>query len=71
MSDYRVQIIHQRTGQVAKGWQPGDYVEAELIEDMCRRMKAKGVGVFKGEAKVLAAMREAWSELLYDLKVRV
>ncbi len=71
MSDYRLQIIHIKTGQVVRGWSPGDRVETELVEALCARLKAKGVGWFKSEARVLEALREAWSELLYELKSRV
>lgn len=72
MSNYRMHIVDTRTGLVAKGWSPGDpKVELAFVEDLARRLKAKGVGIFKTEAKVLTAVESAWAELLHDLKARI
>lgn len=71
-SDYRLQIIDTRTGQPTKGWQPGDrVVETDLVADLLQRVKAKGVGIGRTEAHVLADVRAAFTELLFQLKERV
>lgn len=70
MSDFRLQII-DKTGHVAHGWQPGDRVETELVTDLLARVKAKGVGVFRNEAHVLADVRAAFTEMIFDLKRRI
>jgi hypothetical protein len=70
VSDYRLQIVEHRTGLVAKGWAPGDRVETDLAEDVLTRLKGK-VGLFKTEAQVLTAVREAFADMLLDLKSRV
>ena len=70
MSDYRLQVIHVKTGKVAMGWQPGDKVELDLIDDLIARLRGK-VGFWKGEVAVLGAVREAFLELLLAIKGRV
>lgn len=71
-SEYRLQVISIKTGQVVAGWQPGDrVVETDLVTDLEARVKAKGVGLFRTEAHVLADLREAFAEMLYQLKERV
>lgn len=64
-----MQIVGPR-GHVVS-WAPGSSVETALITDLCDRLKVKGVGVFKTEAKTLAAVDEAFREMLYDLKAKV
>lgn len=70
-SYYRLQVIDTRTGTIARSWQAGDRVEIDLAEDLAMRLKAKGVGLLKTEAKVLTALREAMGEMMLDLKKRV
>jgi len=70
-SDYAIQIVHVATGEVVHRWAPGLAVEVELVENLCARIAAKGVGVGRTEAHVIADVREAVGELLLDLKKRV
>jgi hypothetical protein len=70
MSEYRLQIVHAKTGILSMGWQPGDKCEIDLAEDVLTRLKGK-VGLFKTEAQVLTAVREAFADMLLDLKSRV
>jgi hypothetical protein len=70
VSQFRLQIV-DKAGKVTKGWQPGDRVETELVDELCARVKAKGVGLGRTEAHVLADLRLAFAELLYELKARV
>ena len=59
MSEYRLQIILARTGEVVKSWAPGTNVETDLVEDLCGRVKdAENV-------------RKAFKALLHDLKSKV
>jgi len=71
VSDYRLQVVQASTGKVVKGWQPGDKVETDLVDELVDRAKAKGVGLFRSEARVLGGVREAFGEMLLDLKGRV
>lgn len=71
MSQFRLQIVDAKTGQVAKGWQPADRVEMDLVEDLCTRLKGRGIGMFRTEAKVLETVRGAFAEMLLELKRRV
>ena len=71
MSRYRLQIIDAQTGEVVIGWQPNDRVETELSEELLRRVKDRGVGLFRTEAQVLASLRQCFSDMLYELKGRV
>lgn len=70
MSVYRLQIVGP-DGQVVKSWPPGSHVETELISELCERVKAKGVGLGRTEAHVLADLKAAFTEMLYDLKAKV
>lgn len=70
-SRYRLQIIDTLTGHVALGWRPGDQVESDLIGDLVERTRALGVGLGRTEAHVLADVRQAFAELIHDLKRRV
>lgn len=69
-SDYVVQIVHRETGLVVS-WAPGLQVEVEFIENLCTRVRAKGVGLARSEAHVIADVRTACHELLHDLKARI
>jgi hypothetical protein len=72
MSRYWLQVIDRQTGgEVVIGWYPGDRVEVDLAGELTERVKAKGVGLFRSEAHVLADLRLAFGEMLYDLKRRV
>ena len=70
MSDYRCQIIHASDGRVAI-WRPGSEVEVDLAEELCQRLKLRGVGLFTSEATVLQAVREEFASILFDLKRKV
>lgn len=67
-SEYVIQIVHAPTGQVARSWAPGLEVEKQFVEELVNRVKAKGVGVFRTEAHVLADLKLAIKELLRELK---
>ena len=69
-SDYLVQIVHRETGKVAE-WAPGLRVETEFVENVCERVRQKGVGFVRTEAHVIADVRQAIRELLHDLKAQV
>lgn len=69
-SAFRLQIVHAGTGTVVQ-WAPGLAAEVELIDNLCRRVQAKGVGFGKSETHVLADVRDALGELLYDLKAQI
>ena len=71
MSEYRLRIVHARTGQIVKGWEPGTHIETDLVDELCARTKAKGVGMFRTEAHVLDDIRAAFAEMLYELKKQV
>ncbi len=69
-SDYVMQIRHRETGKVVS-WAPGLAAEVELIDNLCERVRAKGVGLAMTEAHVIADVRAAFAELLYDLKAKI
>lgn len=72
VSDFRLQVIHAATGKpVLDPWHPGSAIETDLVDDLAARLKGKGIGYFKTEAKVLEGLRSAFVEMLYDLKRRV
>ena len=70
MSDYRLQIVHSSDGRVVT-WRPGHEIETDLIDALCARLKARGVGIFTSEARVLSSVKEEFGGLLFDLKRKV
>jgi hypothetical protein len=69
MSEFRIAIrrVDGRDVQLV----PGAQGERDLIEDVLTRAQAKGVGVFRTEAHVLADVRAALAEALHALKAEV
>lgn len=67
-SPYRVQIIDVATGEVVYRELPGLTAEVELIANLQRRVLAKGVGLGRTSAHVVADVGEALTDLLSDLK---
>lgn len=78
MSKYVVQISEADSGHVVTSWPPrskrihgtgeqrGDFIDA-----LCVRVESKGVGLSTTTAHVLNDLREAWHELLHELKTHV
>ena len=72
MSDYLIQVINKKNGNVVIAkWSPGFKVEKDFEDELVARIRQKGVGWFKSEEKVARAVVEAFKELLYDLKSQV
>ena len=69
-SDFLIQVIHKQDGKVVS-WAPGLEVEKAFQAELLSRVKAKGVGLARTEAHVLASVDAALKELLHDLKSRV
>lgn len=67
MSDYKLQIVHIGRGTVVE-WAPGLLVEQEFVDDLVKRVLAKGVGFGRTEAHVAVDVRAAIEEQLLDLK---
>jgi len=82
-SKFVIQVVEKDGGKVVQ-WAPGFPVERQLTEDLCQkvtaslcnRLAARGVGFFKTQAAVIAAVndelpevvRETLKALLYALK---
>jgi hypothetical protein len=71
VSQFLIQIVDKTTGEVVVGLEPGSRVETDLINEFVIRVKGIGVGMFKTEAAVEAASRQAWADLLMALKLQV
>lgn len=71
VSAYVLQVVHRGTGRVVATWPPGREAERDFIEDLCRRVREKGVGVLRTEAHVVADVRAALKEQLFALKLQV
>jgi len=72
-SQYRLQIVHEPTGQVVVSWPAGVNrpKERDFIEAVCERVREKGVGVGRTEAHVIADVREALQDVIGEAKRRV
>lgn len=69
VSRFALQIVHLDTGTVVAQWQPRKpETDGDVIDALCARVKAKGVGVGCSAAHVEVDLRAAWHELLRDLK---
>ena len=69
-SEYRIQIVAKDNMRVI-AWAPGMEMEREFVNEICARVKAKGVGAFRSETHVVADVRSAITELLLELKRQV
>lgn len=70
MSEFKLQIVHKKDNAVVE-WKPGSPLEVDIAEELCNRLKVRGVGMFASEEKVLTAVREEFASILWILKSRV
>lgn len=70
MSEFKLQIVHKKDGAVVE-WKPGHSLEVNIADELCARLKVRGVGMFKSEAQVLLAVKEEFAAMLWILKSRV
>lgn len=69
-SDFVMQIRHIPSGEYVE-FAPGSRVESPILEDLCSRVRAKGVGIFRTEDHVIADLQTAFRELFFELKKQV
>jgi hypothetical protein len=69
MSEFRIRVTHV-SGRNAI-LVPGGQGERDLVADILARVKAKGVGVGRTEAHVLADVEAALNDALYAIKAEV
>ena len=67
-SRYQMRIVHLPDGMTVVAWPPGLDDEHDLIESLCERVRAKGVGIGRSEAHVIEDVRAAFTELLTNCK---
>lgn len=71
-SEFELRIVHRPTGVTVAQWAPRrPETDGDVIDDLCARVRAKGIGVGRTEAHVIADLRWAWQELLHDFKRQV
>ena len=70
-SEYRVQIVHMPTGDLAHSWSPGSPAERQFEDAICDRLAQKGIGIGRTQAQVIASTHEAIREVLFEIKARV
>lgn len=72
MSDFRLQVVNKKTGEIAQWWNPREACEVDIAEAICEALKKRGgVGFFSSEAAVLTAVREEMPKIVMDLKRKV
>lgn len=69
-SDFRMQIVNFKTGKMVS-WLPGSPIEVDIVDELCKRIATRGVGLFRSEKKVLTAIKEEFAGVIWDLKSRV
>ena len=71
MSQYRLQVVHVPTGEVAATFTPGERAEVDFLTATVDRAAALGVGFFTREATVRQRLETAATDVLYALKKSV
>lgn len=69
-SQFVIRVVDLMTDEFVE-WAPGKAVEKQLVDDLCTRVASKGVGITRTTAHVVADVRAAMDELLYELKLNV
>lgn len=64
---YRLQILDPN-GRVAVSWPAGHHIETDLIEAIVQESKTEGIGLFRTEAQVEAAIRVGVARAIRGLK---
>jgi hypothetical protein len=70
-SDYVLQVARKTTGEVVASWPPGRETEKDFVTAICERVDAKGVGVGHTSAHVVADVRAALEEAIFEVKAQV
>ena len=65
---FYLQIADARTGEIARFQERS--LEVDFLDAAVSAILAKGVGVFRTQAQVEAAIREGLDETIYALKVQ-
>lgn len=66
-SDFVLQIRHIHSGEYIE-FAPGLAVESQILEELCDRVNAKGVGIGRTSEHVINSIRSSFQELFWDLK---
>lgn len=69
-SEFVMRIVHVPSGKCVE-IAPGLAAEMDLLNDLCDRVRAKGVGIGCTEDHVIEDVRAAYRESLMSLKVQV
>jgi hypothetical protein len=69
-SDFLLRVVHRPSGDYVE-WAPGQYIESHLVDELCNRVRAKGVGLGRTTNHVVEDVRAAITELLFELKKQV
>lgn len=69
-SRFLLRVLDSTDGSYVE-WAPGRPIERVFVVDLCNRVVAKGVGIFRSSAHVRADVEVAVTELLLDLKREV
>lgn len=70
-SQFWLQIVSKDAPSVVLQIEPGRQAERDFVADVVTRAVAKGVGLFRTEAQVETAIREAIQESIFDLKQQI
>lgn len=70
-SRYRLDIVDIETGRAVVSVPPGKAEERDLVDLIVSGVRARGVGWFQGEAKVVAAVRAVLEDVLRRAKREV
>ena len=66
-----MQVVVRGTNKVVARWPPGDDEERDLVAAIAAGVRAKGVGVFRTEAHVVAAVEGVVRDALLSVKRQV
>jgi hypothetical protein len=70
MTDIRLKFVDAETGaSLLCG--PGQEVETSVSDELCERLRGRGVGLFSSEANVIGAVREELAAVIRGFSARV
>lgn len=67
---YLWQVVEEGSDAVCR-LPAGGRIERDIVADVLTRAQAKGIGVFRTEARVLAAIETSLTEVLSELRKEV
>lgn len=70
-SNYTLQIVQDSSGDVVASWKGRSPIETRMADELANRVALRGVGVGRTTSHVMQDVRDAFNEMLTELKRQV